>query len=75
MTPTGTTSHQDPEDEPTGSELADTLTPEAQQRAQEEFSHLAPGPSEPLHFGDEGILTELEEDPISEGGSSRESRL
>jgi hypothetical protein len=75
MASTETNSHVDAADEPTGSELADTLTPEAQERAQEEFSHLAPGPSEPLHFGEEGARTELDEDPISEGGSSRESRL
>ncbi len=75
MTPSETTSHEDAADELTGSELADTLTPEAKERAQEEFSHLAPGPSEPLHFGDAGARTELDEDPISEGGSSRETRF
>lgn len=47
-------------------EILDGMDPAAKARAQEELSHIEPGPSEPLRFGDEGIKTQLDEDPISE---------
>lgn len=57
----------------TGEEIAEGISPEAQERAQEEFSHLAPGPSDPLHFSREGTKTQLDEDPISEVNPFQES--
>ena len=52
--------------DPTGEEIAENLSPEARERAQEEFSHLAPGPADPLHFTPDGVHTQLDDDPISE---------
>ena len=64
----------DEADEKTGQEIAQTIGGDALERAQEEFSHLAPGPSDPLRFGDEGQKTQLDEDPISEVNPFQEDR-
>ena len=61
-----------PENE-TSQEILENMYPAAKARGQEELSHLEPGPSEPLRFGDEGIPTQLDEDPISETLPFRES--
>ena len=58
----------------TGQEVGQNISPEAQQRAEEEFATLAPGPSDPLHFGPDGVQTQLTEDPISEVNPFQESR-
>ncbi len=58
----------------TGQEEAQNISEEARERAQEEFAHLAPGPSDPPHFGGEGAKTQLDEDPISEVNPFQESR-
>ncbi len=50
----------------TGAEIEHNMSQTARDRAQKELSHLAPGPPEPLHFGDEGQRTQTDEDPISE---------
>ncbi len=60
-------------DEETGQEIVSYMDPAALTNAKNELSHLAPGPSEPLRFGDEGIQTQLEEEPISEVAPFRES--
>ncbi len=39
---------------------------EARERAEEELDALAPGPRDPLHFGQEGVTTDVGEDPISD---------
>lgn len=71
QTPSGT--HSDGA-QLTGQEAAQNISEEARERAQEEFSHLTPGPSDPLHFGGEGAKTQLDEDPISEVNPFQESR-
>lgn len=71
--PTGT--HPDGDTaQMTGQEAVEAISAEARKRAQEELSHLAPGPSNPLHFGGEGAKTQLDEDPISEVNPFQESR-
>lgn len=71
QTPSGT--HSD-EAQMTGQEAAQNISEEARERAQEEFAGLAPGPSDPLHFGGGGVKTQLDEDPISEVNPFQESR-
>ena len=61
-------------DELTGQEIAERMDPEARAEAQAELSEIEPGPPEPFRIGDEGQRMELDEDPISEGGSSRQNR-
>lgn len=58
----------------TGEEAVQNISAEARARAQEEFADLAPGPSDPLHFGPDGVTTQLGEDPISEVNPFQESR-
>ncbi len=58
----------------TGEETAENISEEARERAQEEFAGLAPGPTDPLHFGAGGVTTQLNEDPISEVNPFQESR-
>ena len=58
----------------TGQEIEESMSEAAKQEALEELSQLAPGPSEPFRMGDEGQRTQLDEDPISEGGASRQGR-
>ncbi len=60
---------------PTGEEILKNMDPAARQEAEGELAQVEPGGSEPFHIGDEGPHTELDDDPISEGGSSRKSRL
>jgi len=59
----------------TGEDITRQMTPEARAEAEKELSQIEPGGSEPFRIGDEGPHTELDDDPISEGGSSRKSRL
>ena len=63
-----------PSKESTGQELVEQMKPDAQAEAQAELSQIESGPSEPLQMGDEEARTELTEDPISEGGASRQGR-
>jgi hypothetical protein len=58
-----------------GEEITEQMTPEARAEAEAELAQVEPGGSEPFRIGDEGPHTELDDDPISEGGSSRKSRL
>ena len=58
----------------TGEDSVARMTPEAVAEAQAELAQVKPGAPEPFRMGDEGAQTELDEDPISEGGSSRQSR-
>ena len=58
----------------TGQEAAENISAEARERAQEEFTQLAPGPSDPLNFGSGGVTTQTDEDPISEVNPFQESR-
>lgn len=60
-------------DAETGQQIVDQMNPAALAHAREELSHLAPGPSEPLHFGHRSTPTQLDEDPISETLPFRES--
>ena len=60
-------------DDETGQDIADHMDPAALAHAQDELSHLAPGPAEPLHFGHRTTHTQLDEDPISETVPFRES--
>ena len=61
--------------QPTGQEAAENISAEARERAQEEFAHLTPGPSDPLQLGGGGGTgTQLDEDPISEVSPFQESR-
>ena len=46
----------------------------ALRRGHEELQHIAPAGSEPLRFGDEGVRTQVGEDPISEIAVGRETR-
>ena len=59
--------------QPTGQKVGQNISAEARQRAEEEFAALAPGPSDPLHFGPDGVQTQLTEDPISEVNPFQES--
>ncbi len=68
QTPTGD------EAQPTGQEAAEGISAEARERAQEEFAGLAPGPADPLNFGNGGVTTQTDEDPISEVNPFQESR-
>ena len=70
---TGGPPSQGDEAQLTGQEVAEGITGEARERAQAEFSQLAPGPSDPLHFGPDGVTTQLDEDPISEVNPFQES--
>ncbi len=58
----------------TGQEAAENISEEARERAQEEFAGLAPAGSDPLHFGSDGVTTQVDEDPISEVNPFQESR-
>ncbi len=58
----------------TGQEAAQNISEEARELAQEEFAGLAPAGSDPLHFGPDGVTTQLNEDPISEVNPFQESR-
>ena len=58
-----------------GEDIAEQMTPEARAEAEKELAEIEPGGSEPFRIGDEGPHTDLDDDPISEGGSSRKSRL
>ncbi len=58
----------------TGEETVQNIGEEARERAQEEFAELTPGPADPLHFGPDGVTTQLNEDPISEVNPFQESR-
>ena len=62
-------------DEMTGEEIVRGMDPDARAEAAEELDELEPAGSEPFRIGDEGPRTEIDDDPISEGGSSRRSRL
>ena len=62
-------------DEMTGEEIVKHMDPDAREKAEEELAAVEPAGSEPFRIGDEGPHTELDDDPISEGGSSRKSRL
>lgn len=62
-------------DEMTGEEIVKNMDPDAREEAEEELDTVEPAGSEPFRIGDEGPHTELSDDPISEGGSSRKSRL
>ncbi len=62
-------------DEMTGEEIVRSMNPDAREKAEEELASVDPAGSEPFHIGDESPHTELDDDPISEGGSSRKSRL
>ena len=62
-------------DEMTGEEVVRGMDPAARVEAAEELDELEPAGSEPFRIGDEGPHTQLDDDPISEGGSSRKSRL
>ncbi|MGI4790108.1 MAG: hypothetical protein ACRYFS_14800 [Janthinobacterium lividum] len=65
---------QQPEDKLTGEEIVQQMDPKTLTHAQEELDQVEPGGSEPFRIGDEGMGTELDENPISESGSSRQSR-
>ena len=62
-------------DELTGEEIVQRMDPAARAEAEKELAEIEPGGDEPFRIGDEGPHTELDDDPISEGGSSRKSRL
>ena len=62
-------------DELTGEEITKRMDPAARAEAEKELAEIEPGGSEPFRLGDEGPHTELDDDPISEGGSSRKSSL
>lgn len=61
--------------EMTGEEIVEQMDPDARAEAEEELAAVEPAGSEPFRIGDESQHTELDDDPISEGGSSRKSRL
>ena len=58
-----------------GQEIVEEMAPEARAEAEKELAAVEPGGSEPFRIGDEGPHTDLDDDPISEGGSSRKSHL
>ncbi len=58
-----------------GQEIVEEMAPEARAEAEKELAAVEPAGSEPFRIGDEGPHTDLDDDPISEGGSSRKSRL
>lgn len=58
----------------TGQEVVENISAEARERAQEEFTGIAPAGSDPLHFGSDGVTTQTDEDPISEVNPFQESR-
>ncbi len=60
-------------DAETGQEITEQMTPEARAEAEKELAAVEPGGSEPFHIGDESPHTNLDDDPISEAGSSRKS--
>ena len=62
-------------DEMTGEEIVKGMNPDAREEAEEELAAVEPAGSEPFRIGDESPHTPLDDDPISEGGSSRKSRL
>lgn len=57
-----------------GEDITAQMTPEARAQAQEELDAVEPAGSEPFRIGDEGPLTNLDSDPISEIGESQRSR-
>ena len=61
-------------DDMTGEEIVKGMDPDARAEAEEELAQVEPAGTEPFRIGDEGPHTELDDDPISEGGSSRKSR-
>lgn len=61
-------------DAETGQEITEQMTPEARAEAERELAQVEPSGSEPFRIGDGSPHTELEDDPISEGGSSRSNR-
>lgn len=63
------------DDNLTGEEIVEHMDPAAREEAQKELAQVEPAGSEPFRIGDEGTHTELDDDPISEAGSSRKSRL
>lgn len=62
-------------EEMTGEEIVKQMDPAAREEAEDELAQVEPAGSEPFRIGDESPHTELDDDPISEGGSSRKSRL
>ena len=62
------------EDEMTGEQLVENMTPAAREEAEEELAAVDPAGSEPFRIGDESSPSELDEDPIDESGASRQSR-
>ena len=62
-------------DDLTGEEIVEQMNPAAREEAEEELEQVEPAGSEPFRIGDDNTHTELDDDPISEGGSSRKSRL
>lgn len=62
-------------DEMTGEQLVENMTPAAREEAEAELAQVEPAGSEPFRIGHEGTHTELDEDPITEGASSRTSRV
>lgn len=62
-------------DEMTGEEIVRGMSPDAREEAEEELAAVDPAGSEPFRIGDESPHTEIDDDPISEGGSSRKGRL
>lgn len=62
-------------DDMTGEEIVKGMDPAARQEAEEELAAVDPAGSEPFRIGDESSRTETDDDPISEGGASRKSRV
>ncbi len=60
-------------EEMTGEEIVKTMDPAAREEAEDELAQVEPAGSEPFRIGDESQHTELDDDPISEGGQSRKS--
>ena len=56
-----------------GQEAVQSISEEARERAQKEFADLAPGGSDPMHFGTGRVTTQTDEDPISEVNPFQES--
>ena len=57
-----------------GEDITAQMTPEARAEAQRELDAVEPAGSEPFRIGDEGPVTDLDSDPISEIGESQRSR-